>query len=275
MTDAPLISVLMPVHRGRQPELGRAVDSILEQSLRDLELIVVDDGNDPDIRNYLRSLPERDERVRLIENPRNLGLTASLVLAASQARGTYLARQDADDVSLPMRLQSQAMLMAARPDMVMCGTWYAEQVGNTQLMRTPVSNDKELREALNRCNPFCHTSALFRREAYEAAGGYDPTKIVAQDIDLWLRLARQGTLGMVREPLVLRLVHEDSVTMRSGPLRQAATALAARWSHPSVPGIMGRLGSLWAFVYQASLALLPPRLRVGLSVCRARWRQSH
>ena len=116
----PLITVLMPVHNGAA-YLAEAMESILRQSLADFEFLVVDDASTDHSAALVRNV--KDPRVRLIPSTERLKLSGALNLGLDQARGRYVARMDADDISLPRRLESQARFLEQNPAIGLCGTW--------------------------------------------------------------------------------------------------------------------------------------------------------
>ena len=114
------ISVVMPVYNTPVDILREAVDSILCQTFRDFEFIIIDDGSEDATRLYLQNL--KDDRIRLIRNHQNLGITRSLNTGLREAKGKYIARMDGDDIALPERLEKQYRFMETHPKVFMCGT---------------------------------------------------------------------------------------------------------------------------------------------------------
>ena len=115
------ISVIMPTYNTELSILKEAVESILTQTVPDFEFIIIDDGSANGSDEYLNSL--RDERIRIIRNPQNIGITKSLNIGLKEATGKYIARMDADDISMPTRFEKQYAYMESHPDVVMCGSW--------------------------------------------------------------------------------------------------------------------------------------------------------
>ncbi len=154
------------------PWVGAAVESLLTQTLADLEVIVIDDGSTDPTPEVLAAL--RDPRLRVERRPR-AGLTRSLIRALELARAPLLARLDADDLALPERLARQRQFLDAHPDVGLLGT-AAREVDVTgrevAIVRPPV-DDAAIRRALIRANPFVHSSVIMRRAALDRAGGYD------------------------------------------------------------------------------------------------------
>jgi glycosyltransferase involved in cell wall biosynthesis len=209
------------------PWVGAAVESLLTQTLADLEVIVIDDGSTDPTPEVLAAL--RDPRLRVERRPR-AGLTRSLIRALELARAPLLARLDADDLALPERLARQRQFLDAHPDVGLLGT-AAREVDVTgrevAIVRPPV-DDAAIRRALIRANPFVHSSVIMRRAALDRAGGYDPSFPVAQDYDLWMRLARVTRLANLPEPLVIRRLAPGRVSAVRDDDRLRAEA-RVRW----------------------------------------------
>ena len=207
---APAVSVLMAVFDGAA-WIGAAVESALGQTLGDLEVIVVDDGSTDATADVLASI--RDPRLR-IERRARAGLTRSLNRALELARAPLLARLDADDVALPERLARQREFLEAHPEVGLLGTGAREvdPAGREVRIVQPPVDDGAIRRQLIRANPFVHSSVIMRRAVLGRVGPYDPSFPVAQDYELWMRLARVTRLANLPEPLVVRRLTPGRVT---------------------------------------------------------------
>jgi glycosyltransferase involved in cell wall biosynthesis len=222
----PAVSVLMGVWNGA-PRVREAIESVLGQTLGDLELVVVDDGSTDDTASILGSFG--DARVRVTRQPRG-GLTSALRSALGLARAPLVARLDADDVALPERLEHQRDFLERHPEVGLLGTAAREvdATGREVGVVRPPTEDAALRGALIRHNPFVHSSVMMRRSALEQAGGYDPSFPVAQDYDLWMRMSRVTRMANLPEALVIRrlLPGRISATREAERLRAEARV---RW----------------------------------------------
>lgn len=207
----PAVSVLMSVHDGA-PLVAAAVASVLGQTAGDLELIVVDDGSTDATPDLLAAV--RDPRLRVLRQERT-GLTRALNAGLARAAAPLVARLDADDVALPERLERQCAFLAREPAVGLLGTAAREIDSRGALVRIvrPPLDDAALRHALIRANPFVHSSVMVRRALVERAGGYDATLPVAQDYDLWMRLARIARLANLADVLVVRTLGERRVSV--------------------------------------------------------------
>ncbi|HEX3178551.1 MAG TPA: glycosyltransferase [Methylomirabilota bacterium] len=236
--SAPSVSVLMAVYNG-EPWLGEALGSVLEQSLKDLELIVVDDGSTDGTAERLAAI--RDPRLSVLKQSRG-GQTAALNRALRAARAPLVARIDADDVALPERLARQAAFLSAHHEVGLLGTAAREIApsGGVVETLTPPCEDRDIRRALMRANPFIHSSVMFRRSTIDRVGLYDESFAVAQDYELWLRMSRVTRLANLPEPLVLRRLApgrlssaRDSTRLRDelvAKLRAVRTGTIPPWS---------------------------------------------
>lgn len=204
----------MSVHNGTR-YLPAAMDSVLRQTWRDFEFLIVDDGSTDGAGEMLAAYAARDPRVVVHSTP-NRGLTRSLNMAARLARGSLLARMDADDVALPERLAKQVAWLAEHPDVVVLGT-RALRV-DPELWPICDWNVPLEHEAIDHFHlsglsgGIIHPAAMIRRDAFAACGGYDESLPASQDYDLWLRLAEHGRLANLPDILLLYRLHLDSVT---------------------------------------------------------------
>lgn len=211
----PLISVVMSIHNAPLDMLKLSIECILNQTVKDIEFIIVDDENSNEIIDYLEKLNHDESRVYVIHNSKNLGLTKSLIKGISHARGKYIARQDVDDLSKPSRLEKQVKYLEDYPNVVLLGTWYEVIDENKNITRKmPLNQNDALKKAMYLKNPFCHASAMFRKSSYFEVGGYDQRYKTTQDLDLWFKLSEIGELGIIEEFLVKRQIHSESITSK-------------------------------------------------------------
>ena len=188
---SPRVSVIMAAHNAGR-FVGEAVQSILEQTIPDWELIIVDDASTDDTPEVLQRFD--DSRITILRNEQNSGPAVSRNRALDAARGEYIAILDADDVALPQRLERQVVFLVAHPEFSGVGAW-AEKIDETgrclELMKTP-THPAQIEFMLTHTSPTMHSSATVRVEALKSVGGYDPAYPCSQDYDLWVRLALQG-----------------------------------------------------------------------------------
>ena len=182
----PEITVLMSACNAER-FLKNAVHSILAQSYSNFEFIIIDDGSSDNTWNMLTGL--KDSRIKLVRNRENKGLTRSLNEGLKLARGTYIARMDADDISLPRRLEQQKIFLDKHPATAMVGCWIEvidENGQKTKRFNFPIV-PYLLRWRLLFTNIFAHSAVMFRKDAALDIGGYSEKMRYAQDYDLWSR----------------------------------------------------------------------------------------
>lgn len=223
----PLISVVMPVYNGAA-FVDAAVLSIRSQTLGNLELICIDDGSTDSTQEHLRPHAAADRRVRIVEE-RHAGVIATLHRGFHEARGAFIARMDADDLSVPSRLERQLDFLAAHPNVMLVGGSIAvidEQARVQDRLHLP-TQPAEIREHLvHRGNCIVHPTVLFRREAL-SRGAFRQGYVHAEDYDWWLRLSEHADLANLDEVLLYYRRHKGSVSYRH-PAQQILSALCAR-----------------------------------------------
>jgi glycosyltransferase involved in cell wall biosynthesis len=204
---APKISVIMCVHNGER-YLREAIDSILGQTCTDFEFIITDDGSADGTPDIIRSYT--DSRIRFIANDDNIGLTRSLNRAIREARGEYIARQDADDVSLPARFAEQLAFMETSPDTAVLGTsvYRINELGEvTGKMMLP----EDASARLLKHNQLSHGSVMIRKTVLDEVGGYNELFRYGQDYELWLRIARSRPVRNLKQILYKLRYHYESI----------------------------------------------------------------
>jgi glycosyltransferase involved in cell wall biosynthesis len=207
---APEITVLMPVHNG-EAFVMEASESILSQTFRDLELLVVDDASTDQTVKIIESL--NDPRVRIIKSRERLRFSGALNLGIEHATGAFLARMDGDDIALPNRLTLQHDYMLAHPEVGLCGglaTAFGKREG--LYFRPPLSHGEIMSYILFDC-PFVHPTVMFRRDFMERHRlRYDPAYCPADDYELWRRAARLFPVVNLNQVLLRYRVHPSSLT---------------------------------------------------------------
>lgn len=273
MTLIPRVSVVMGVHNevGR---VGRAVDSILQQSLTDLELIVIDDGSTDGSGALLDRMAAADARLMVVHQT-NAGLTRSLIHGCERARAAVIARQDADDWSAPKRLQGQLELLEADPRLgfVSCGTQYVGPQGEPLTTVSRDTHSEQATEALlnRKKGPPAHGSVMFRQSVYRAAGSYREQFYFAQDSDLWLRMAEHSLFGF-HAPI--SYFHRKDAGSISGVRRPQQSAFAgfahacrrARVAGESETTILQAAESLASQLRQARSAGNAPQAEMAMDI---------
>jgi hypothetical protein len=214
----PAVSVVMPA-RNAAPYVDAAVRSILDQSFRDFELIIRDDGSSDGTTALLRAWAARDPRIRLFEGDQ-LGLAGSSNWIVEQARAPIVARMDADDVARADRLERQLRVLRDHPSVDLVGALSDSIDSNGRKVRG-IDRWRLVRRSW--FPPFPHTSVMFRSAAFAAVGGYRPLAY-CEDWDFFLRIANQGRIAVVADALVS---HRVVATGASGAADTSAIVVGA------------------------------------------------
>lgn len=206
MRSNPALSVVMPA-RNAGPYVGAAIRSILEQSFEDFELVIRDDGSTDETSDILGEWAQRDARIRLFRGEQ-LGLAGSSNWVVRQARAPLVARMDADDIARADRLERQLQVLREDPSILLVGSLADIIDGAGRKVR---EMDCWPLTRRSWAAPFPHTSVLFRRDAFDAVGGYRPLPY-CEDWDFFLRLANRGRIAVIADALVSHRVVATSAS---------------------------------------------------------------
>lgn len=207
------LSVIMSVYTENPIWLRQSIESILNQTYKNFEFIIIyDDPSNKELLKILREYEINDKRIIIIENEKNIGLTASLNKGLAIAKGNYIARMDSDDISMPNRF---ALQIEKTNDNVVIGTQCSiidsKQIviGQTKFKRTSSKVAFSIRHMLP---SLAHPSTIINTQVLRDIGGYDENFIVAQDYNLWCRIESQGTIINLPDKLLLLRKHSNNIS---------------------------------------------------------------
>lgn len=221
---APRVSFLMAVYDG-ETYLDEAIQSVLNQTFRDFEFIVINDGSTDGTAKIIERYRQGDGRIRAYEQPKR-GLVVALNRGLGLARGEYVARMDADDISVPKRVAAQVAFMDAHPEVGICGTWI-ETIGTPHgdVRRYP-TDDATIRSWLLFESVLAHPSIVMRRALLMKIGlFYDAGYVHAEDYDLWVRAAHHTALANIPEVLLRYRLHPHQVVQKHDAMKLASARL--------------------------------------------------
>jgi len=209
----PKVSVIMPVYN-QEKFLKESIDSILNQTFKDFELIIINDGSTDQTSKILKQYVRKDLRIKIFFQ-KNQGCTKSLNYGIRQARGKYIARQDADDISLSKRLEKQVEFLERNKNIGLLGCFAQvidEQGNKKQKILGQYTIDKDLKRYSFWSNRFCHSTIMIIKELLHKINGYDDYFVYSQDTDLYFRLMPYTQFANLKEVFLLYREHEDSVS---------------------------------------------------------------
>lgn len=211
-----IVSVVMSTYNESEKELRMAIESILLQTYNNIEfIIIVDNPNNDEIKNVLLEYSERDSRIKIIFNESNLGLAMSLNKGIHLAKGKYIARMDADDISFPNRIIKEVEYLQHNDfDMVVTNRIDIDESGNTLPSKSHLPSNKIINRLLPVGNFITHPSIMIKTEVICQLQGYRNFSS-SQDYDLWLRLIDKGyKIGILDEPLLYYRIRMSSISQR-------------------------------------------------------------
>jgi hypothetical protein len=229
-TDEPLVSVVMVICNVER-FLAEAIESILSQTFRDFEFVIVDFGSTDKSKDIAARYAANDSRIRLSEIPKCDYIEAKIA-ACSLPKGRYIAIQDADDVSLPIRLEAEMEFMGKHPEVGLLGgavQWVDSQGRFLPTAEGHATEDHEIRTILKERNPFWHPTVLILREAFERVGGYREPSAPSDDYDLWLRISEYYQCANLKQVVLNYRIHPQQLSLRKRK-QQILCLLAAQAS---------------------------------------------
>jgi hypothetical protein len=259
--STPLVSVTMVV-RNVERYLAEAIESVLAQTFRDFEFIVVDFGSTDRSKPIVSKYAAIDSRVRFHEIP-HCGLAEARNAACAQARGKYIAIMDADDVCLPERLAWQVDFMEAHPEVGVLGgaVECIDAAGRALVTWGNPTTDREIQSALLEECPFRQPAVLMRRDAFLGVGGYRGPFAPAEDYDLWLRIAERFQMANLEQLVLKYRIHTQQVSLRKltqQTLGMLAALVSASLRRNGLPDTLDAVSEI------------TPEVLAGLGVSRAR-----
>ena len=264
LEHSPTVSVLITAYNGEE-YIGDAIESILGQTFADFELIIVDDDSKDRTVEIANSYAQKDSRLKVIINKKNIGFTQSLNKGIEQSRGEYIARIDADDIAHPERLARQVEFMEQNESVSVVGT-YCHWIDHDKKVigeLIPLMNEKDMRKKiLGKCVAV-HSSIMVRQALFDKIGLYDPRPVVEDELDLYARALKNG-LKIANIPEFLMWRRTGGITIaKTGslwPLRIRAKYLPSFFSLNNV---------FYTMVY-GLLCILPESLRQAIYQWRNR-----
>jgi glycosyltransferase involved in cell wall biosynthesis len=212
--NSPAISVILPAYNCEK-YIGKAIQSVLQQTFTDFELIIINDGSTDKTETSIRQFT--DQRIIYLQNPGNKGLVYTLNRSIELAKGTYIARMDSDDISVLERLAKQKGYLDTHPETTMLATTinFIDANGNDKgiwaLDRKMIS-PALIRNKMPFENCIAHPSIMIRADILKKLK-YNPRQVNIEDYDLWLRLLNRGyVIDKINEPLLWYRIHDDSIT---------------------------------------------------------------
>ncbi|MBI5326761.1 MAG: glycosyltransferase [Deltaproteobacteria bacterium] len=212
--NVPKVTVLMSVYNDER-YVSQAIESILKQTFTDFEFLIINDGSTDSTSCILEQYAQKDNRIKVVHQE-NIGLTKSLNKGLKIAVGEYIARMDADDISLMHRLQRQVELLDEHSDIAVLGSWaqIIDEKGDVVSEYCPALSPVLLRWRLLFGNCLLHSTVMFRKDVIIRAGGYPEDCMIAQDYDLWAKLAFVAEIYQLSAVLIQYRQNKKAISFR-------------------------------------------------------------
>ena len=209
----PLVSVLVATYNS-QDFIKETLDSLLKQTYKNIEIVVCDDASSDNTLSIVKRYLEKDKRIRIIENEKNLGISLNMNNGIRQCRGEYIAILDADDWAYPYRIEEQVKIMETDRDIVLCSGYMhiCDEDLEIQTLREYPLEDKDIRKAIVRYNPISHPASMWRRSAMLKTSLYNERFPINRDYDLLVRISEFGKYKNIPKPLIKYRVRKESET---------------------------------------------------------------
>ena len=199
----PLVSVVMPAFNVEK-YIGEAVESILNQTFKDFELIIIDDASTDNTLSIAENYAKKDTRIIIVKNSKNLQIAVSLNKGINLAKSGIIARMDPDDISYPDRLRIQYEYIKRHPKIAVVGAnmMIMNREGTVISKREYPTKSSELKKVMFRYSPFAHPVVMFRRQVFQEFGGYDVNMVPCEDINLWFQIGSKYEFASIPKLLL-------------------------------------------------------------------------
>jgi len=204
----PRVTVLLPVYNAEK-YIKEAIESMLNQTFKDFELLIINDGSTDNSMKIITSF--KDGRIRLTVNEKNEGLIFTLNRGIDLAQGKYIARMDADDISMPERLEKQVEFMDNNSDIGVVGTWTMTESKEKKFIGKYYARSAEIKAGFLFSTSLAHPTVMIKKEAL-GNFRYDANFKHAEDYDLWTRMADSVNFANLPEVLLIHRKHDESVS---------------------------------------------------------------
>lgn len=259
----PLVSVVMSAFNA-DSYINRSIESILLQTLKNFELIVVNNASSDKTLSIIRSYARKDKRIRIINNKQSLKFSHSLNIGVSFAKADLIARMDADDASDPKRLEAQYLFLKKHPKVAIVGTniIVVDTNGVKIWQRRYPAESKAIKGIMLRYAPFAHPTVMFRKKVFEEFGGYNPKMRLCEDIDFWFRIGTKYDFGNISINLLRYTLSKTSSThynLRRQELASFQVKLKAIFEYGYRPSLYDIIYNLLQFL---SMWFMPANFRI-------------
>lgn len=257
----PLVSVIIPVYNGEE-FIVEAIESVLNQTYQNIEIIVIDDKSTDGTLDRIKSYLDKSKNIKLITNKVNVGIGKNRQIGIDAAKGKYICWQDADDISLPKRIELQVEYLERHPGVGVVGGFirFFDEQGDGKTRRY-AEKDKDLRSSIFKYNPVAQPAAMYRAECFANVGGFNSDYRVSEDLEMLFRTGTRYEFANIQKVIVKYRQYQGSLT--ASKLREMEqVALAIRKAYKNHPKYNYTISDGFYICLQKLSILLPTKLRM-------------
>lgn len=260
----PLISVLIPAYNAEK-YIGGAIESILKQTYKEFELIILDDASTDRTWEIIQDYVKQDRRILAYKNKKNMYIAASRNILVKFAKGKYIAWQDADDLSMPERLEHQLVYMEKHEEVGILGGYlkFFNDKDKKTSIRKYSNNDEYLRKKIFRYSPVAQPTAMIRRKIFKEVGEYDLKYPPAEDIDMAFRIGQLYKFANLQEVTLLYRENNKSATFKKLKKIELDT-IEIRKKYAKENYKMNKTDNIYNFFQYLSIYFIPPATKIKL-----------
>jgi len=255
----------MPAYNAEK-YIGEAIESILNQTFRDFEFIIIDDCSTDKTWEIIQNYSKIDSRIISLKNIKNSRICITLNRGIEIAQGKYIARMDADDWSYPNRLEKQVMFMDNNPDIVLSGGAIEVCGNNLNILNTRKYNitDSEIRDKIFRYSPFCHPATMYKTIKAIESNGYDERLADAEDYDFYFRMGLLGKFGNLKDTILRLRTSRTSISRTRSRRQEKLTLLIRKLAVNNYGYKMSYFDKVYTTAQLFSMYLIPQEIKFKL-----------
>jgi glycosyltransferase involved in cell wall biosynthesis len=262
--NRPTVSVLIPAYNA-EVYIEEAVESILSQTYQDFEIIIVDDASTDKTWQVIQALAKTDKRIKTYRNPSNLYIAGNRNRLIKLSNGKYIAWQDADDISMPYRLEEEVKFLEKHTDVALVGG-FIEFFTDQKILSTRKykRDDKSIRKTIFRFSPVAQPSSMVRRKVFDEIGYYDVKYPPAEDLDVAFRIGTKYKFGNIQKVLIRYRESPNSATFKKLKKIELDT-LELRFKYRNHPAykftFIDYLYNLLQYIF---IYTIPPKIKIKI-----------
>lgn len=260
----PEVSVIIPAYNAEK-YIDESVESILGQTFQDLELIILDDGSTDQTSKKIQKLAEKDKRIIFLKNEKNLGIPKTRNKGISIAKGKYIAWQDADDISVPDRIEKQKAFLDENPQAGIVGGFleFFEE-GKKPSLRKYAATDEAIRKNIFKYSPVAQPASMIRKECFDRIGLYNTELEAAEDLEMSFRIGNAYKFANLQDTMIRYRVHSGNITSNKLLTLEKNTLKIRRSYANGYNYKMSLTDKIYNILQQISMHILPTSAKIYL-----------